>query len=247
MIGLWIISGISGMATRAMQRSGLDKDVVPFLGTLLNVLLKVLLVLSIAGMVGIETTSFVALIGMVGLAIGMALQGTLGHFASGVMILMFKPYKQGDLIDIQGQIGHVEEVQVFNTVIRTPDNKRVVIPNGIATSGLITNLSAFNCLRVDLKIAMPYEEDFDKVKGIVLKALQATPKVLSDPAPVVEIESFGEHNVTLVVRPYATTADYWDVYFQSYRNIKQALGAQQIKVAYPKREVTVQPNGLAVA
>lgn len=238
-IGLWVIGAVTRVATKAMERAGLDKDVIPFLSSLVSVILKVLLLLSIAGMVGIETTSFIALIGMLGLAIGMALQGTLGHFASGVMILLFKPYGVGDLVDLQGQLGHVEEIQVFNTIIKTLDNKRVIVPNGTATSGIITNLSSHEYLRVDLNVAMPYEEDFDKVQGIIKEAIANTPKVLQSPAPDVEIEKFGEHNILLAVRPYCTTEDYWDVYFGTYKNVKAALGKHNIKVAYPKREVSV--------
>jgi len=241
-IGLWIIGKIMKVIEKGMKNSGLDQDVIPFLKSMISVIFKVLLVLSVAGMVGIETTSFVALIGMVGLAIGMALQGTLGHFASGVMILIFKPYKVGDLIDVQSQLGHVEEIQVFNTVIKTLDNKRVIIPNGQATSGTITNLSAHDLLRVDLNVAMPYEEDFDKVQKIILEAISNTPKALTDPAPTVEIEKFNEHNILLAVRPYATPADYWDVYFGTYRNVKAALGKNNIKVAYPRRDIVTMGN-----
>lgn len=239
LIGLWIIGMIMKAVRRGMERSGLDQDIIPFLSSLISVLLKVMLVLSVAEIVGVKTTSFIALIGMAGLAIGMALQGTLGHFASGVMILIFKPYRVGDLVSIQDQVGHVEEIQVFNTIIKSLDNKRVIIPNGQATSGLITNLSTYDLLRVDLNVAMPYEEDFDKVQGIILEAIRNTPKALQDPAPTVEIEKFNEHSILLAVRPYATPADYWDVYFGTYRNVKAALGKNNIKVAYPKREVSV--------
>ena len=243
LIGLWIINGLTRLLAKAMKRSGFDQDTIPFLTSLASVLMKVMLILSIAGMIGIETTSFIALIGMAGLAIGMALQGTLGHFASGVMVLMFKPYKVGDLVDLQGQLGHVEEIQVFNTIIKTLDNKRVIIPNGTATSGIITNLSSHKYLRVDLNAAMPYEEDFEKVQGIIMEAINNTPKVLKDPAPVVEIEKYNEHNILLAVRPYATVEDYWDVYFGVYKNMKAALGRHKIKVAYPKTEVTMAGNG----
>jgi len=171
LIGLWIIGMIMKAIQRGMERSGLDKDVIPFLTSLISVILKVMLVLSVAGMVGIETTSFVALIGMAGLAIGMALQGTLGHFAAGVMVLIFKPYRVGDLVDLQGQLGHVDEIQVFNTVLTSLDNKKIIVPNGIATSGIMTNLSTNEYLRVDLNAAMPYEEDFDKVRGIIMEEL----------------------------------------------------------------------------
>ncbi|MEM8908527.1 MAG: mechanosensitive ion channel family protein [Bacteroidota bacterium] len=240
LIGLWIIGSLTKAITQAMKRSGLDKDVVPFLSSMVNVLLKVMLVLSVAGVVGIETTSFVALIGMVGFAIGMALQGTLSHFAAGVMILVFKPYRVGDLVDLQGQLGHVDEIQVFNTILTSLDHKKVIVPNGIATSGIMTNLSTNEYLRVDLNAAMPYEEDFERVQGIILEALRLTPKVMSEPAPEVEIEKFNEHNVLLAVRPYAKTEDYWPVYFNAYKNVKAALGQNNIKVAYPVREVKVE-------
>ena len=236
-IGLWIIGRIMKMISKGMEKTGLDKDVIPFLTSMISVLLKVMLVMSVAGMVGIETTSFIALLGAAGLAIGMALQGTLGHFASGVLILIFKPYRVGDLIDIQGQVGTVKEIQVFNTIIDSLENKKVIIPNGIATSGIMTNLSATDFLRVDLNIAMPYEEDFDKVQNIVMDALKSTPHVLDSPAPVVEIEKFDAHNVLLAVRPHAKCEHYWDVYFGSYKNVKAALGKANIKVAYPKREL----------
>lgn len=236
-IGLWVIGRIVKFCRRAMEESGLDRDIVPFLTSIISVILKILLLLSIAGMVGIETTSFIALIGAAGLAIGMALQGTLGHFAAGVMVLIFKPYRVGDLVDIQGVVGTVEEIQVFNTVINTLDNKKVIMPNGIATSGIMTNLSATEFLRVDLNVAMPYEEDFEKVKGIIMDAINKTPKVLAEPAPYVEIEKFDAHNLLLAVRPHATCEDYWEVYFGTYKSIKAALGAAGIKVAYPTHYV----------
>ncbi len=236
-IGLWIIGRIMKMISNAMEKSGLDKDIVPFLTSLISVLFKIMLLISVAGMVGIETTAFVGLLAASGLAIGMALQGTLGHFASGVLILIFKPYRVGDLVDLQGQVGTVREIQVFNTIIDSLDNKKVIIPNGIATSGIMTNLSATEHLRVDLNIAMPYEEDFDKVQKIVMDALKSTPHVLDTPSPTVEIEKFDAHNVLLAVRPHAKCEHYWDVYFGSYKNVKAALGKANIKVAYPKREI----------
>jgi small conductance mechanosensitive channel len=160
------------------------------------------------------------------------MQGSLQHFASGVMILIFKPYKVGDLVDLKGTFGNVEEIQIFNTVIRTPDNKRVVIPNGIATSDVMTNLSANGKLRVDLTVAMPYEEDFEKVKSIIRRALNRVDSRLSD-EPIIEIQKFAENAVLLDVRPFATDKTYWDVYYNSYREIKKALGESGIRVAYP--------------
>lgn len=235
-IGFMIVNAITKFAGKAMDRSGLDKDLTPFLKSLISAVLKVLVVITAAGTLGIEMTAFIALIGMAGLAIGMALQGTLAHFAAGVMVLIFKPYRVGDLVDIQGTVGHVDEIQVFNTIINTLDNKKVIMPNGIATSGIMTNLTSNGKLRVDLNVAMPYEEDFDKVKGIIRGALDKVAERLPD-EPTIEIEKFDENNVLLAVRPYATDATYWDVYFNSYREIKKALGEAGITVAYPARRV----------
>ncbi|MCB0686206.1 MAG: mechanosensitive ion channel [Saprospiraceae bacterium] len=235
-IGFWIVGWVTRILNREMDRRHFDGDLKPFLKTLVGVLLKVLVVLSAAGVIGIEVTAFAALLAGAGLAIGMALQGTLGHFASGVMILLFKPYRVGDLVNLQGQIGHVDEIQVFNTVLTSLDHKKIIIPNGIATSGIMTNLSAKGKLRVDLNVAMPYEEDFEKIRKIIADALAKVEKKLED-EPTIEIEKFAENNVLLAVRPYSTPENYWDVYFQSYREIKKALGAAGVEVSYPVRKI----------
>jgi len=235
-IGFWIVKIIVNMVGKTMEKSGVDRDLQPFLKSLISVLLKVLVVLTAAGAVGIEITAFAALLAGAGLAVGAAMSGTLGHFASGVMILIFKPYRVGDLVDIQGTVGHVAEIQVFNTIINTLDNKKVIMPNGIATSGVMTNLTANGKLRVDLNVAMPYEEDFDKVQNIIRGALDKVSERLPD-EPTIEIEKFDENNVLLAVRPFATDATYWDVYFNSYKEIKKALGEAGITVAYPARRV----------
>lgn len=235
-IGFWIVRMIAKMIGKSLERSGIDRDLVPFLKSLVSVLLKVMVVITAAGVVGVEITAFAALIAGAGLAIGAAMSGTLSHFAAGVMVLIFKPYKVGDLVDIQGTVGHVDEIQVFNTVITTLDNKKVIMPNGIATSGVMTNLTANGKLRVDLNVAMPYEEDFGKVQGIIKGALDKVSERLPD-EPTIEIEKFDENNVLLAVRPYATDATYWDVYFNSYKEIKKAFGEAGIEVAYPARRV----------
>ncbi len=235
-IGFWIVNKLVSIIGKSMQKSGVDQDLQPFLKSLVSVLLKVLVVITAAGAVGIEITAFAALIAGAGLAIGAAMSGTLGHFAAGVMVLLFKPYRVGDLVDIQGTVGHVSEIQVFNTVINTLDNKKVIMPNGIATSGIMTNLTANGKLRVDLNVAMPYEEDFEKVRNIIKGALDKVTEKLPD-EPTIEIEKFDENNVLLAVRPFATDATYWDVYFNSYREIKKAFGEAGITVAYPTRRV----------
>jgi small conductance mechanosensitive channel len=231
-IGFWIVKMITRIAARSMNKSTVDADLIPFLTSLISVILKILVVITAAGVVGIEITAFAALLAGAGLAIGAAMSGTLGHFASGVMILLFKPYKIGDLVDIQGTIGSVEEIQVFNTIIHTLDNKKVIMPNGVAASGIMTNLSATGKLRVDLQVAMPYEEDFDKIKAIIKTALDKVPQKLAE-EPTIEIASFNESNIMLDVRPYATDATYWDVYYNSYKEIKKALTEAGIRVPYP--------------
>lgn len=235
-IGFWIVKIITNIVGKSLTKSGVDADLLPFLKSLISVLLKVLVVITAAGVVGIEITAFAALLAGAGLAIGAAMSGTLSHFAAGVMVLIFKPYRVGDLVDIQGTVGHVQEIQVFNTVINTLDNKKVIMPNGIATSGVMTNLSATGKLRVDLNVAMPYEEDFDKIQKIIRGALDNVKERLSD-EPTIEIEKFDENNVLLAVRPYATDETYWDVYFNSYKEIKKAFGAAGIEVAYPTRKI----------
>lgn len=232
LVGLRVINRLVDFVTGMMEKNGLSEDIRPFLSSIFGVALKLLLIFSVAGIIGIETTSFVAVLAAAGFAVGMALQGSLSNFASGVMILIFRPYKVSDLIEVEDNMGHVEEIQIFNTIITTLDNKTVIVPNSMAISGIITNLSTKKHLRVDLNVTMPYEEDFSKVEAIIMNAIKSTPKVLEDPAPFVGIETFDSHNIVLAVRPYATTEDYWDVYFETLRNVKKALGENNIKVAY---------------
>ncbi len=232
LIGFWIINNLTKTLGKTLDKSGIDQGIQPFLKSLLSVLLKVLLIFSVAGIVGIETTSFVAMIAAAGFAIGIALQGSLGNFAAGVMILIFKPYKVGDLIQVEEEEGYVKEIQIFNTILTTFDNKTIIIPNGMAIDGKITNLSTRQYLRLNLEVTMPYDEDFAKVEDIILTALKNTPKVLEDPAPFVGIKAFDSHSIILAVRPYALTDDYWFVYFEANKAVKRALGENNIKVAY---------------
>jgi small conductance mechanosensitive channel len=232
LVGFFIANLAGRIFGKSLHQSKMDADLIPFLTSLISTLLKFLVILTAAGVVGIEITAFAALLAGAGLAVGAALSGTLGHFASGVMILIFKPYKVGDLVEIQGITGRVEEIQVFNTVINTDDNKRVIMPNGIATSGVMTNLSANGKLRVDLQVAMPYEEDFDTIKSIISGALQNVKDRLPD-EPTIAISKFADSNVIIDVRPYATDNTYWAVYYESHKEIKKALKQAGIRVPYP--------------
>lgn len=233
-IGLRLINKLADWLSRGMQRSGLGDDIRPFLASIIGIVLKVLLFFSAAGIVGIETTSFVAVLAAAGFAVGMALQGSLSNFAAGILILIFRPYKVNDLIRVEDQTGHVKEIQMLNTIIITLDNRTVIVPNAMAISGIITNLTAQQFLRVDLQVAISYEENFEKVRTIILDTIRTTPKVLASPEPFVGIEQFESHNLILAVRPYALTEDYWEVYFECYRRIRYTMGEHGITIAYPE-------------
>ncbi len=231
-LGFRILSRLVKIISKGLEKSGMSEDVRPFLISLISIGLKVILAFIIAGTVGIETTSMVALLGAAAFAVGIALQGSLENFAAGILVLLFKPYKVGDLIEVQDEMGYVKEIQIFSTIIITLDNKTVIIPNSKANSDIITNFTNQKYLRVDLNVSMPYEEDFEKVKQLLEETLKQTTKVLKDPAPFVGIEEFDTHSIKLAVRPYAMTDDYWEVYFEASKNVKAALGQAGVKVAY---------------
>ncbi len=231
-IGLRLINLGTRLAAKAMERNNVSEDIRPFLTSMLSISLKILLLFSVANIVGIQTTSFVAVLAAAGFAVGMALQGSLSNFAAGVMIIIFRPYRTGDLIQVEGEMGHVLEVQIFNTIMSTLDNRTVIVPNSMAISGIITNLTVRENLRIDMEVTMPYEEDFEKVETIILEAIKDIPGVLEDPAPFVGIHKFDSHNVVLAVRPYAASEDYWKVYYEAHRRIKKAMSENNIQVAY---------------
>lgn len=235
LVGLSISNRLSDWASRVMARRGVGDDIRPFLASMINVVLKVMLIFSVAELVGIKTTSFVAVLAALGFAVGLALQGSLSNFAAGVLILVFRPYRTGDLIQVNGFIGNVMEIQILNTIIATPENKMVIIPNSVPISGIITNLSARKYLRIDLQIAVAYTENFEKLQAILLDTLRETPKVLEIPAPFVGIEKFDTHNMIIAVRPHSTVEDYWDVYFETHRRVKKALGENGIQMMFPER------------
>ncbi|HEX5155095.1 MAG TPA: mechanosensitive ion channel domain-containing protein [Parafilimonas sp.] len=234
-IGLWITNAISKILSKLMMRRGFDVSLQSFLASLISISLKVLLLISVAGMVGIETTSFIAVIGALGLAVGLALQGSLANFAGGVLILLFKPFKVGDLIESNGQTGFVQEIQIFNTVVLTPENKTTIIANAMVSNGIITNYSRHGSLRVDLTISVAAENDIEKVRKVVLDVLNSDEKVLKTPPPGVFVSKLGGYFTELAVRPYATVENYWDVYFGTLEKIQHALGTNGITAPVPSQ------------
>jgi small conductance mechanosensitive channel len=236
-VGLWLIGLITRVIRKAMEKTNADKTLIPFITNLASWLFKVLLFISVASMVGVATTSFIAVLGAAGLAIGLALQGSLGNFAGGVLILIFKPYNIGDLVETQGHLGVVKEVQIFNTILLTPSNKRVIIPNGAVSNGSIVNYSAEGILRVDLVIGIAYESDIPKAKDVLYKVMADHEHVLKDPASQVAVSELADSSVNLVVRPWCNVADYWQVYFDITEAAKAGLEASGVTIPFPQRDV----------
>lgn len=239
-IGLRVIKVIGKVVQKSMDKSKVEHTLQKFIGSLVAWILKLLLFISVAGMFGIETTSFVAILGAAGLAIGLALQGTLANFAGGVLILIFKPYKVGDLIETQGQFGQVKEIQIFTTVILTPENKTVIVPNGPISNGHITNYSAEGKIEVRMLIGISYDADIRKAKEVLLKVLEADERVMSDPPPSVSVAELGDSAVVLNFRPWCDPAIYWDVWSGTMEAAKYALDENAVSIPFPQMDVHVQ-------
>ena len=236
-IGWWIINKLSA---RLGKLVGLRADAAlqGFISTLANIVLKVLLMVSVASMIGIETTSFVAAIGAAGLAIGLALQGSLANFAGGVLILMFRPFRIGDWIEAQGVSGTVDSIQIFHTVLRTGDNKTVIMPNGSLSNGIITNTNRQPTRKVVFDVGVDYEADLQKARNVLLELAQ-DPRVLSDPAPQAVISTLGDSSITVSLRLWVKTADYWDVMFMLNEHARDRLKAEGIDIPFPQRVIRV--------
>lgn len=242
-IGFWIIGMIVNGIKKMMKKRNVDATIQPFLGSLVSVGLKVMLLLSVAEKFGVETTSFIAIFGALAFAIGMALQGSLGHFASGVLLLIFKPYKVGDLVEIGGgQTGTVIEVQVFNTVLATLDNKRIIIPNGVVTSNIITNISGQGEIGVELTFGIGYGDDIDKAREIILAVGKSCPHILENPSQGVVVAELGDSSVNLATRPFVKSENYWDAYFYMQENVKKEFDKAGVGIPYPTMDVNVVSN-----
>ncbi len=236
-VGLFIIRKLVKFIGKALEKRQIDATLKPFLITLSAFMLKLMLFIAVAGQIGIETTSFIAVLGAAGLAIGMAFQGSLANFAGGILLLVFRPFKVGDLIEAQGEMGFVKEISVFVTVIETFQNKTVIIPNGPLAGGNIVNYSRKGNVRADFNFAVRYEADADKAREIALKVLQDSQLVLQDPKPSVYISELSENAVILTALPYTTVEDYWDVHWGMRGEIKKALGDAGFQAPYPRRVI----------
>jgi len=234
-IGMWLINRFVTVLDKKL--SAKDPTLTKFLCGLIGVVLKILLLVSVASMVGIATTSFVAIIGAAGLAIGLALQGSLANFAGGVLILIFKPFKVGDAIEAQGYMGTVVEIQILYTILNTFDNRRVVIPNGNLSNASLTNMSANETRRCDMTFGIGYEDDIDKAKAICRKLIEEDERTLSDPEPLVVVGALGESSVDLTVRAWTRASDLWPFYWDMQERVKKAFDAEGISIPFPQRDV----------
>ncbi len=237
LIGLWIIKMVMKLFDRAMEKGKVDVSLRKFLTSLTGILLKILLLISVASMVGIATTSFVAIIGAAGLAVGLALQGSLANFAGGVLILLFKPYKVGDLIDAQGYTGTVHSIQVFNTILKTPDNKTIIIPNGAISGGSITNFSTEPTRRVDMVFGIGYDDDINKAKMVLNRIIASDARILKEPASMVVLSELADSSVNFTVRVWCNAADYWSIYFDMQERVKTEFDKEGLSIPYPQRDV----------
>ncbi|MEM9868359.1 MAG: mechanosensitive ion channel domain-containing protein [Bacteroidota bacterium] len=238
-IGSWIIKKIIEATGKVMAKSKYDESLQKFLLNLVSWALKVFLIIIVISQLGVDVTTFAAVIAAAGLAVGLALQGSLSNFAGGVLLMIFKPYRIGDLIEAQGVLGVVKEIEIFTTKLTTPENKLAIVPNGAMANGNIVNYTAEGKIRVDTVIGVAYEEDIKQTKEVLLGVLTSNSQVLQDPAPSVNVLELADSSVNFAVRPYCRPEDYWDVYFATYEGCKLALDEAGIEIPYP-HEVEVQ-------
>lgn len=238
-IGWWLINRIVAGITRFLHKRHVDEMLTGFLDSLISTLLRILLVLSAAGMLGIQTTSFIAIVGAAGLAVGLALQGSLSNFAGGVIILFLRPFRAGDYIEAQGVAGTVKSIEIFHTILHTPDNKVIIMPNGSLSNGSITNYSTQPTRRVDINVAIGHKDDVKKARDVLLGLAAADERVFKDPAAVVYMTSIDERSVNISMRMWTKGADFWGVFFEMQEKMKEAFEREGISFPYPQRTVHI--------
>jgi len=243
-IGWWLINKLTHKMGRLLAMRNADLALQSFVTSIVNIVLKIMLVISVASMIGVETTSFVAAIAAAGFAIGMALQGSLTNFAGGVLILLFRPFRIGDWIEAQGTSGTVDSIQIFHTVLRTGDNKTVIVPNGILSNGIITNTNRQPTRKVVFDVGVDYEADLQKAREVLLE-LAKDPRVLADPAAVAVVSTLGDSSITVSLRCWTKTSDYWDVVFMLNELARDRLKGAGIDIPFPQRVIRVMQEPAA--
>lgn len=236
-IGSWVVNKIIGVSRNAMSKSKYDESLQRFLLNLSSWALKIFLIIIVISTLGVDVTTFAALIAAAGLAVGLALQGSLSNFAGGVLIMIFRPYKIGDLVEAQGVLGVVKEIEIFTTKLITPQNKLAIVPNGAMANGNIVNYTAEGKIRVDVEIGVDYGEDIKKTKEVLMSVLTANEKVLQEPAPSVNVSELADSSINFAIRPYAKPEHYWDVYFSTVEDCKIALDKAGIEIPFPHLQI----------
>ena len=242
-VGRWLAKLISKLVARAMKKARVDDTLTNFVEHLSYVALLVFVIIAAINKLGVDTASFAVVLGAAGLAIGFALQGSLANFAAGIMLIIFKPFKVGDFVELAGKKGTVREIQIFNTILNSPDNVRVIIPNGQVTGSNIMNYTVNGTRRVDLVVGVSYDDDLKKAKQVIEQVLAGDDRILTDPPATVAVSELGESSVNFVVRPWVKAADYWSVYFNITENVKLELNAKGITIPYPQRDIHMKGGG----
>lgn len=238
-LGLWIIGRIVKVVGSIMQKRGVDPSLQPFLRSLLGALLKVMLFISVLGMVGIEMTSFIAVLGAAGLAVGLALQGSLANFAGGVLILLLKPFKVGDFVEGVGQSGTVREIQIFYTYITTPTGQEIIVPNAQLSNNVVKNYSFHNTRRLDMTFGIGYGDDIDKAKAIIAKLAGEETRFLDEQGVTIFVEALADSSVNIRLRAWTKNDDYWDIYNNFNEKVKKAFDAEKVNIPFPQMDVHV--------
>lgn len=236
-IGRIVAGAIKKGIAKTMERSKVDTTLISFVTNVIYVALMAFVIIAALGKLGVQTASFVAIIGAAGLAIGLALQGSLANFAAGVLMIIFRPFKVGDYIEGGGMAGTVEEISIFTTHLKSPDNRSIIVPNAKITSDSIVNYSTKEIRRVDLIASVGYSDDIDKVKSVLWDIINSDERVLKDPAPTIALFELADSSVNFVVRPWVKSGDYWNFYFEIYEKIKKRFDAEGISIPFPQQDV----------
>jgi small conductance mechanosensitive channel len=236
-VGRIVVRLVTRALRKVMNARDVDPTLVSFISNLVNMILMVIVAIAAIGALGVQTTSFIAILGAAGLAVGLALQGSLSNFASGVLIIIFRPYKVGDWVEAAGISGTVEEVQILTTILKTGDNKKVIVPNSQIMGSIITNYSANDTRRVDMVFGVSYSDDLDKVRSVLEELIAADDRILDEPAPTIAVSELADSSVNFVVRPWVKTSDYWGVFFDLTEAVKKRFDKEGISIPFPQQEI----------
>lgn len=238
-IGRWVVNIVTSLVIKLMQRANMDEILVSFLSSIMRSVLLLFVLVAALDQLGVNTTSFIALLGAAGLAIGLSLQGSLQNFASGVMLIVFRPFKKGDFVEVAGTSGVIAEIGIFTTTMTTPDNKLIIVPNGAIYSDTITNYSAKDTRRVDMVYGIGYGDDIHKAKQILTDIIAADDRVLADPAPTIALGELGDSSVNFLVRPWVNSGDYWALMWDTNEKVKDTFDANGISIPFPQMDIHV--------